>query len=375
MDRDGVIYIGGENIVSPLGNSAEENFRRCLNGEKALQKQSVFEEENDVCCGVINEMGLTDSKASSKLLKAVSISLTEVLGETFGQHSGKTVLILCTTKGEIDALEHYEDEAYLHHLGDKIKALFSFDIDVMVVSVACISGVEGAIIAHDYIKTGRYETAVVVGADLFSQFTLKGFQSFYALSGDYVQPFDKDRKGLNLGEAASVVVLSKHQRVFKEKSFVFCGGATANDANHISGPSRTGEGLYRSIDKALKQSKVSKEKIDFISAHGTGTKYNDEMEAIAFNRHNFNTIPVNSLKGYFGHTLGAAGVLEIAMCLQMMRNETILKSMGYQEGDGTIKDIAVAEKNIETPLNYLLKTASGFGGCNAVVIIKRDSND
>lgn len=145
-------------------------------------------------------------------------------------------------------------------------------------------------------------------------------------------------------------------------------GASANDANHISGPSRNGDGLFQAIEQTLKNNKGIK--IDHISAHGTATPYNDEMESIAFERANLSDIPVNSLKGYYGHTLGAAGVLETILSIEAAHDNHIIRSAGF-EMNGVSGKINVLKEHQSTKVNTILKTASGFGGCNAVALFVR----
>ena len=152
---------------------------------------------------------------------------------------------------------------------------------------------------------------------------------------------------------------------------IYVSGSTSNDANHISGPSRTGEGLVRTIQKTLEFGGLNANEIDFISGHGTATIFNDEMESIAFDRLNLDQTSVNSLKAYFGHTLGAAGVIETAIAIQGLRENLLIKSLGFEK-NGTSKKLNVIEKNKPAELNILLKTASGFGGCNASLIIRKD---
>ena len=199
---------------------------------------------------------------------------------------------------------------------------------------------------------------------------LFGFQSLYAISDEPSQPFDKNRKGISLGEGAAGVVMTLDKNIYKDSYFEFLEGTSSGDANHISGPSRTGEGLYRTIKNSLTLADVEPSEIDYISAHGTGTNYNDEMESIAFSRLNLSETPLNSLKGFFGHTLGAAGLIEIAICLQSLKNNLLIKSFGYNE-PGTTKELNILKENKTQELNTILKTASGFGGCNASAIIRK----
>ena len=238
----------------------------------------------------------------------------------------------------------------------------------VVLSNACISGVLAINLAAGLIQQGVYDHIIVTGGDIVSRFVVSGFMSFMSLSPTACKPFDKNRDGLSLGEAASTIILSKNKT--GDNDIVFLGGASANDANHISGPSRTGEGSFIAIKKALKESGVAASKIDHISAHGTATPYNDEMESIAIDRHGMMQVPVNSFKGNIGHTLGAAGLAETAILLQEMRNNLMVKTTGFHEL-GVNRSIHVVDKTTEKELKTCLKMASGFGGSNAALIIQK----
>ncbi|MBA4058456.1 MAG: hypothetical protein C0490_27305 [Marivirga sp.] len=230
------------------------------------------------------------------------------------------------------------------------------------------------IVGKRMIHSGQYDHAVVVGADVLSRFVVSGFQSLHALSDEPCRPFDVDRKGINLGECAAAILLtSKPGELKTGANVIIAGGGLSNDANHISGPSRTGEELASAIRQALDESSLSKNEIDIISAHGTATLYNDEMEAKAFGLMGLETIPVNSLKGYFGHTLGAAGIAEVAMNAEgLIRNE-LIPSKGF-ERLGVSKDLNIIKSTESKPLKICLKTASGFGGCNAAIILQKENN-
>jgi len=208
---------------------------------------------------------------------------------------------------------------------------------------------------------------IIVSGDLVSEFILSGFTSFQAISDKPCKPFSINRTGINIGEAvASVIVSAKKNK----NAIQIMGAASCNDANHISGPSRTGEGLFRSVKLALKEADISTMDIDYISAHGTATNYNDEMEAVAFERLKMLQTPINSLKGYYGHTLGASGLLETIIGIESLNNNTLIASEGFDEL-GVSQPINVIEKTTKKDLNILLKTASGFGGCNTAVIYKK----
>jgi 3-oxoacyl-[acyl-carrier-protein] synthase-1 len=147
-------------------------------------------------------------------------------------------------------------------------------------------------------------------------------------------------------------------------------GATSNDANHISAPSRTGNELAYIIKKAIEDSGLTSNDIDLVSAHGTATLYNDEMEAKAINGAGLGAVPTNSLKGYYGHTLGAAGLIETIISIRSLQEGIILPTKGFEVSDPSAQ-LTVADSLISRPLQNCIKTASGFGGCNAAMLFRK----
>lgn len=373
-----IVYLGANNIVSPLGISTVENIAALLQGKVAVKKQSFPFSESVWCCSKIEGNYLNDhfSKITSHekythLEKMCIISINDV-----AQQSGvdlslpENLLIISTTKGNIDILEGANknidlNRAYLSVFAKTIADHFGCINTPLVVSNACISGLLAIIIAKRLIQNNDYKNIIVCGGDIVSEFTLSGFKSFNALSDEPSKPFDKNRVGINLGEASSSLLLSKN----RVSNIKITGGSSANDANHISGPSRNGDGLYKAITDTLNESSLNT--VDMISAHGTATEYNDEMESIAFTRANLNLVPVNSLKGYYGHTLGAAGVLESVILTQSLSTETIIKSTGF-EITGTSRELNLIQKTEHKTMNNCLKTASGFSGCNAAAIFEKE---
>lgn len=280
------------------------------------------------------------------------------------------LFVFSTTKGNIDLLEHQNlspdqfERLYIWKSVELITQYFKNPNQAITISNACISGTQAIIKGAEILQNSRFKHVVVCGADCISPFVVSGFQSFKALSPDICKPFDKNRTGLNIGEGAGAVVLAKNQ---KGHISIFSGSVT-NDANHISGPSRTGEGLYRALEQSCGD--IPGELISFINAHGTATPYNDEMEAIAFDRSNLTDIPVNSFKANFGHTLGAAGVIETLLSARSLENGFILPSLGF-ENLGVSVSLNIPTTVIQDDKPYCIKTASGFGGCNAAIVLKK----
>lgn len=353
------MFIGAENIISPLGNSAKETFERMKNGDSSIKnKNGIF----------LSSFSSSQNKLLPLMIDSIADSISFV-NQTVLLES-KTLLIVSTTKGEINSINSDINKTHLTYLPEKIKSFFSCINKGIVVSTACVSGLQALIVANDMINHNYYDNVIICGGDLASQFVIEGFTSFYALSDAPCSPFDKDRKGLNIGEAVSTIIMSNNRDLYKEIPLKFLGGCSINDANHISAPHREAEGLAKSINNTLDICHVISNDIDFINAHGTATVYNDEMEAKAFSKLNFDNIPVNSLKGYFGHTLGAAGVIETAISLQSIRNNLFLQCKGFENQDFDSK-LDILTENREIQVSTILKTSSGFGGFNASAIIQK----
>lgn len=280
----------------------------------------------------------------------------------------RTGFVLSTTKGNIDKLKSAAvEEAQLGKLAGLLASRLGFVSKPIVVSHACVSGLLAVAVGKRLIQMGQYDEVFVLAVDQISEFVLSGFQSFQAMSNAPCRPFDAMRNGVNLGEAAAAAWLTDRKA---QGLIQIVGEGAVNDANHISGPSRTGEGLVRSIQSAFQEAGIRQDDIDFVSAHGTATVYNDEMEAIAFDRIGLSNTPTHSLKGYYGHTLGASGLLELAMAIKSMQENTLVPTKGF-DTLGTSKYLNVIRDPMLARLNCCLKTASGFGGSNTAMIIKK----
>ena len=375
------VFITSDNIVSPLGLTSAENFMQLSQLVSGIKKH-----ENAVMSDVpfyaslfSNLDGLikdADEKKYTKFEQLLIASISDALKNSAVEAADKkTILIISSTKGNINLLEtekdavSISDKISMHQSAKKVAEYFHFVNQPVVVSNACISGLLAMIMGMRFIQSGQYEHAVIAGADVISKFVLSGFQSFQAISNEPCKPFDEARNGINLGEGAGTVILSANKEY--SSGIKITGGSVSNDANHISGPSRTGEELCQAINKAMKDAGFVSTDIDFISAHGTATLYNDEMEAKAITLANMQTVPVNSLKGYYGHTLGAAGLIESIVCIHSLKENMVLPTIGFKQM-GVTKPLNVSNTLQKMPLKNCLKTASGFGGCNAAVIICKE---
>lgn len=365
------VYVLADNVISPLGMDAEENFDNLLAGNSGLHylDKNPYTKEK-IPLGSLEWENIFNSCKEHKITghtkfdSLVLLSLSKAIAESGIQTSADNVIfILSTTKGNIDHLGTDNEKAHLWSTAKVVQNHFNTAHLPLVISNACISGVVAINMAKRLLAAGRYNHAVVCGADILSEFVVSGFLSFKSLSTEPCKPFDASRDGLSLGEGAGSLVFSV-EKPLNQPIIEVISGASSNDANHISGPSRTGEGLYLAIRETLAEANLLP---DYISAHGTATPYNDDMESKALNRNNLNRIPVNSFKGFTGHTLGAAGTIESIYGIHCMRKNILIKSIGYNDF-GVAEEISVIEKNEPKKINEFLKIASGFGGCNAAVL-------
>lgn len=378
------IYIAENNMITPLGFDSDTNIAQITKGHSAIQQQHNHMMPSAFWASIINTTTLHDQfarladvAAYTRLEQMMILTVRDILQNTGIDLDEKTALIISTTKGNIDVLAasspFAKERAYLPALGQQIKDFFGFKNEAIIISNACVSGVLAVAVAKRLIASEAYDNAIVVAGDIVSEFVLSGFNSFQAISNQACKPYCKHRTGINIGEAAASVLVTADKNLLKHKTVKILGDAACNDANHISGPSRTGEGLYQSIKGALAEAKIEAKDIDYISAHGTATPYNDEMEAIAMNRLGLESVPLNSLKAYYGHTLGASGLLETIVGIHSLHHNTLYASKGF-ETLGVSQAINVIEKT-ETQtkdLNICLKTASGFGGCNTALIFDKN---
>lgn len=371
-----MVRVISDNILSPLGETTEKNYEAVKSGSSAIRRYercaeipesftaSIFTQTQNNSLSID---GLT--RFESLVVNSIKRALTKV---DINISDSKTIFILSTTKANIDLLND-NPSSYDHVLpGNSAKRICSFlgiSTPPIVVCNACISGLSAIILAKRLLDNHDYDYAIVCGADVLNSFVISGFRSLKALSAFACKPYDIERLGLNLGEAASSLILTNKE--FDNNKWSIVEGVIRNDAYHISTPSKNGEGAYRALQYVLKNE--SKENLAIINAHGTATMFNDQMESIAIERAGLSAIPVNSLKGFFGHTLGAAGVLETVLTIRSIDDHLVLGTHGFEE-IGVSGKINVASNNLKTNKTGIVKMLSGFGGCNASISVKRSQD-
>ena len=354
-------YIIADNIISPLGETSEENYLSVKAGRsdiRAYEPGTCNIPEGFYASLLFEDF---ETLALRSAQKAIANAQLELKGK-------RTAFILSSTKGNI------EENISLADSAQRIASQLGIDAKPIVVCNACISGLSALILGNRLIDSGLYDAAIVCGCDTPRQFILSGFQSLKALSPEPCRPFDMERMGLNLGEAAATLILSKNP--IQGNSWRMGDGFIRNDAFHISTPSKTADGLYLSLQRTLESftKEISstckqidlKEHLAFINAHGTATLFNDQMESVAIGRAGLSYLPANAYKSFWGHTMGAAGILETIISMKAIDDDTILGTRGFSELGVSGKMNICAEKR-PTDKKGFIKMLSGFGGCNATI--------
>ena len=352
----------GESILSPLGATPAENFAAVCRGESALQRyEGMFGVHEPFVASLMDRDRWTVPGRTFFDSIVVEAARRAVEAAGIDPASPRTAFILSTIKGNIEFID--TQDVTLAASARRLADAFGNSNPAVIVSNACISGLAALLQGRRMLLSGGYDHVVVVGAEVQSRFIVTGFQSLKALSEAPCKPFDAARDGLNLGEAAAAVVLG-----FGDEGWELVDGAVRNDANHISGPSRTGEGSFKALRYVLKQTRP--EELAFVNVHGTSTLYNDEMEAIAIDRAGLLDVPVNALKGTFGHTMGAAGILESILSMHAVDAGLVLPTRGFSER-GVSRPVRVSAAAGQTDKRAFVKLLSGFGGVNGALLFRK----
>lgn len=374
-------------ILSPLGCGTLASYEAAKKGQTSLRRYenkwgfteafvaSFFDEDmfSTVCAevGVGNDYTRFEQMAIAVTAKALAQTDVDVA-------SPDTMFILASTKGNVYLLSEDEAQYELERLSlsvaaDKIASWFGNCRKPLVVSNACISGLHAQIEAMRMLRAKHAKTVIVIAADMLSPFIVSGFQAFKTVSDELCRPFDEERLGLNLGEAAACVLYQlKTEDEIKASDWIVRTGAVFNDAFHISHPSKTAEGSWRALAKVMED--IPSSSLAMVNVHGTATMYNDEMEAVALDRAGLGNVPINSLKGFWGHTLGAAGLLETLITMASLDDGVVLGTKGFS-ALGVSRKVNISAENRTATGKRFIKLISGFGGCNAAMIFEKSEDE
>ena len=363
------------NITSPLGLTTEENYDAVKRGQTSLKiLDGCLGVPGHFCVGVFSEQQRAELRLEgySWFESLVFRSVKEALSHTsIDPSSPGTIFILGMSTAGIEELGDIpeRDGDYLSPgvAAKKVADSLGFVNAPITVSNACVSGGTAQMLADRFISSGMYDSAVVCGADVVSAFVLAGFDAFKALSPAECRPFDIERMGLNIGECAATVVLTG-LRNEDEEGWRIVDGCLDNDSYHVSAPIPSGDGLYRTIAGIL--TPELKGTLACVTAHGTATMFNDQMESKAIENSGLGNIPTTAYKSHFGHTFGASGIVEPIITMCSLDEGLILPVRGFEE-IGVSGRIKICNSIERTEKRAFIKTQSGFGGCNGAIAYSR----
>lgn len=394
------VAITGMGIISAIGNNVVENYDALYNEKSGISRiDNINTIQRDGI--MVGEIKFTNTQLVKKLNLPASnnYSRTAMLGVVAAKealsnagitdiNTYPTGLVSATSVGGMDMTEKYyyqyltepETQKFIesHHAADsteKIAEQLGIDESfVTTISTACSSAANAILLGARLIKSGKLDRVLVGGTDCLSKFTINGFKTLMILSDTYNTPFDENRKGLNLGEAAAFLVLESDAVIKAENKPVLAyikGYGNANDAHHQTASSEFGDGATLAMQKALATAILKPSDINYINAHGTATGNNDLSEGRAILRVFGKEVPpFSSTKAYTGHTLAAAGAVEAVYSILSLRNNVIFPNLNFQT---PMKEFSLqpATKLFQKELNVVMSNSFGFGGnCSTLIFSK-----
>ncbi|MDR0228207.1 MAG: beta-ketoacyl-[acyl-carrier-protein] synthase family protein [Flavobacteriaceae bacterium] len=394
------IVITGMGIVSAIGNTVEENYQALISGQSGVGELTLFESIHKGLIKVgevklstdelIRSLGLENENNYTRTALLGAYAAREAVAQAGIKdiNARLTGLISSTSVGGMDYTEKYfqsfeTDEAsrkYIDSQGagdstEKITEVLGLQGFVTTISTACSSAANAIMMGSRLLKAKKLDRVIVGGTDALSKFTINGFNTLMILTDGYNTPFDNDRKGLNLGEAAAYLVLERESIAIEEGKTILgvvSGYGNANDAYHQTASSENGDGAYLAMQKALQMANLQPSDIDYINAHGTATPNNDLSEGRAIQRTFGNSVPVfSSTKPFTGHTLAAAGAIEAVYSILAMREGIVFPNLNFST---PMEELYITPQTtlLQKEVNTVLSNSFGFGGnCSTVVFSKK----
>ncbi|MBR4136373.1 MAG: beta-ketoacyl-[Bacteroidales bacterium] len=387
------VVVTGYGVVSALGVGAEENAQALMRGLSGIgEVRYLPTEHHEFPVGEVKlsnealrlQLGIPDGQPCSRTFLLGTMALREALDHAHLRNHPHLALVSGTTVGGMDVTEqHYPNplpasEMDIHDCGASTQAMadyFGLFDYASTVSTACSSAMNAMILGKLLIETGERDIVVAGGAEALSLFHLNGFKSLMILDEQPCRPFDKQRRGLNLGEGAAFLVLEDEELAHRRGADIFAvlsGTGNACDAFHQTASSEDGEGAFQAMRKALQDAGLSPEQIDYVNAHGTGTPNNDASESAALRRVFSGKVPpVSSTKSYTGHTTSASGSIESVFCLLSMRHGFLPFQKEFENIDEQCITPLSGNECPRGEWRHLMCNSFGFGGNDSSIILSR----
>lgn len=370
------VYITETCAVTALGPDMESLYTGLMNQRSGIRHITRFNTPYPAnsFAAMIPDL---DHTRNTSLIFQLADMLTAQLGTIFDD----TFLITASTKASIDLLQEnltqtgrLSNGLLLSDLTGYIGRKIGLKNTGININSACASSTIAVAKGASLIQAGMVDSVLVCCMDAVTEFVFSGFSILGATSDEPARPFDKNRKGLTLGEGAAAILLMSEKEAKTQGKSPLCritGWGIANDAGHLTAPDKNGYGLKLAIKRACEKAGIAAEDISAVNTHGTGTVYNDAMEIKALHAmFNPDKVIANSIKGAIGHCLGAAGGIEIALCTKLLQEKIMPGTVGFLEPDtGAERIISPGARPLKG--DCILTTNSGFGGTNAAVILTK----
>lgn len=397
------VVITGMGVISSLGVGKEDFWKNLIAGKSGISEIERFDTSKFPIhrAGEIKNFNPDDfmPKKISKLMGrgsqfAIAASKLALEDAKFDSKRGEKEelgIVIGTTMGEIPSLELIdkfwttkgEDDVYpsnvvnypVNNLTDNVAAFFGLERNNYAISTACAAGNYSVGLAFDLIRTGRKNIMLAGGSEPFSRIALTGFSRLFAMAPEKCQPFDKNRKGMMLGEGSAVVLVESLEHAKKRNANVYAeilGYGLSCDASNMTMPNK--KGVVKVIERAVSNSGIKKADVNYISAHGTGTVLNDKTESAAIKEvfgEKAKDIPVSSIKSMLGHTMGTASALEAITCCLVIQGSIIPPTINYETPDPECDLDYVPNKARRKKVEIALNNSFAFGGNNACSVLKK----
>ncbi len=397
------VVITGLGVISNLGFGWEEFWVNLLEGKSGITKVSAFD-TSDYFCRFAGEIKNFEAKkfieekktrqigrASQMAIAAAKLALSDAKLNSKDLSKFKMGVSIGTTMGESQVLEimnrsltfngsnSVDVNMISRYLPGSIPASVARELKLIgnncIFSNACAAGNYAVSYSYDLIKSGKLNLMIAGGVDALSRIAFTGFNRLFVMSPELCQPFDRNRKGMIIGEGAGMLLLETLESARKRKAKIYAevlGYGLSCDARHMTNPSV--QGITKSIKRSLVIAGIKEDKVDYISAHGTGTKENDKAESQAINNvfdKNSKKIPMSSIKSMLGHTMGAAAALESITCCLAINKNFIPPTINFKNKDPECDIDCVPNKSRKHKVIVALNNSQAFGGNNACVVFQK----
>lgn len=397
------VVITGLGVVTAIGIGREEFWKAAISCKNGISPIEAFdtaeypnknggEIKNFAAAKYLSEkLAKSSGRASQYALIAAQEALKDArLSSVDRQKAG---VIIGTTMGEGGITEEICKNIYNNNsiaeyrsayskwapysINNIVNQEFGLNGESLLIPNACSAGNFSIGYAYNLIKQGKRDLIIAGGADPLSEIAFSGFSKLKTMADDTCRPFDKNRRGMIVGEGAGILIIESLEHALRRGAKIYAeilGYGAASDAYHMVMSHPEAEGIITAVENALTNAGITPDEVDYISAHGTGTVSNDLAETLAVKaifKDNYRKVPISSLKSMIGHTMGAAGAIAAAACCMSIRNNTILPTINFETPDPECDVDCVPNQPREAELNIVLNNAYAFGGSNSCLVLKR----